>query len=44
MRVFDPNAGFVIVGCSRYSAEQNGGKVLSTKKWYVCCIIVVYGI
>ena len=34
MRVFDPNAGFVIVPCRRYSSENNGGKVLSTRKWY----------
>jgi len=33
MRIFDPNAGFVIVGCHRYSSESNGGKVLSTRKW-----------
>lgn len=33
MRVFDPESGFVIVPCARYSTENVGGKVLSTRKW-----------
>ena len=33
MRIFDPESGFVIVPCTRYSTEQVGAKVLSTRKW-----------
>jgi len=33
IHIFDPDAGFVIVPCSRYSTENEGGKVLGTRKW-----------
>ena len=33
IRIFDPDSGFVIVPCTRYSTENNGGKILSTRKW-----------
>ncbi|XP_002166241.3 histone-lysine N-methyltransferase KMT5B isoform X1 [Hydra vulgaris] len=33
MRIFDPDSGFAIVPCTRYTTEEVGAKVLSTRKW-----------
>lgn len=33
--MFDPECGFEIKACTRYSLEDGGGKIVATKSWYV---------
>lgn len=34
LHLFDSNSGVTIKKCSRYSTEESGGMIVSTKKWY----------